>query len=339
MNILLTGNLGYIGSVLGPVLEKKGHKVHGFDTDYYSGCDLYSLKKISGQTLKDIRSITQEDVEGFDAIIHLAALSNDPLGELDKRLTYEINHEASIKLAKLAKNAGVGRFIFASTQSMYGIADTIVDENSKASPITTYAKSKLLAEKDLLKLSASHFTPIIVRSSTVYGISPRMRCDIVLNNLVGWAYTTKRIKVLSDGSPWKPVVYIKDLVNAYIALLEAPSRLVGNQVFNIGETRGYQVKELADEIKKILPSCIIEYSHQHGKDSRSYRVDCEKIHRVLKNNFIIQHDVEKGIKELLDGYKKYNLDSKKFVEYFVRIEQLKKLIHDKKIDPKLNWIL
>lgn len=338
--ILVTGNKGYIGSVLVGVLIKRGYNVCGLDTAYYEDCLFYKTKepKIT-QIHKDIRNVSEKDVEGVDGIIHLAALSNDPLSEFDPQLTIDINHKSTVRLGKIAKKLGVPRFVFSSSQSMYGISkEDMVYEDSIKNPITAYGRTKINAEYDLGKLADTNFTPVFLRPSTVYGVSPRLRLDIVLNNLVAWAYTTGTIKLKSDGTPWRPVVHIQDICDAYIAAFEAPKELVSNEAFNVGESRNYRVKDMATLVQKFVPGCQVTYATSHSPDERSYKVNSDKIRKVLKEYFTPKWNAEDGIVELLDAYKKNNLTFKKFTgTKFIRLNKLKNLIESDQLDSSLFW--
>ena len=339
-HILVTGNNGYIGSVLVGMLVGKGYKVKGLDTGYYENCFFYKTNahKIT-QITKDIRNVSEKDVEGIDGIIHLAALSNDPLCEFDPNLTVDINHKATVTLGKIAKKLGVKRFVFSSSQSMYGISkEEMVYEDSTKNPITVYGKTKINAEYDLGKLADRNFTPVFLRPSTVYGVSPRLRLDIVLNNLVAWAHTTGVIQIKSDGTPWRPVVHIQDICNAFIAALEAPKELVSNEAFNVGESRNYRVKDMAELVQKFVPGCQVEYATSYSPDERSYKVNSDKIRRILKDYFSTKWSAEDGIVELLDAYKKNNLTYEKFIgTKFIRLNQLKNLINKKQLNSALYW--
>lgn len=334
--VLVTGNKGYIGSVLTSHLLKNGFNVVGLDTDYYEGCDFYKVSAKIPQIKKDVRNVSKNDLKNIDAIIHLAALSNDPLSEFDPTLTYVINHQATIRLAKLAKEVGVKRFVFSSSQSMYGISkQNEVYENSTLNPITAYGKTKIMAEQDLSKISDKNFTVVFLRPSTVYGPSPRMRLDIVLNNLVAWAFTQGKIKIMSDGSPWRPVVHIDDLSLAFIAAVNAPRRLVNNQAFNVGEKKNYRVKDMADLIQKHI-SCSVVYNKNFNPDERSYYVNTDKIHKVLKNYYFPRWNIDKGIRQLIREYKKNNLTYRQFTGHkFIRLNHLKRQLETNKIDKHL----
>ena len=281
MKVLVTGNLGYIGSVLVPILLNKGYDVVGYDIGYYEDCLLYKSEQKITQIKKDIRDVNADDLIGIDAIIHLAALSNDPLGELSPGLTENINLDGTLKIANLAKKTGVKRFIYSSSQSMYGISnfDGELDEyESEKNPITSYAKTKWDAELALNKLVSKDFIVVSFRPSTVFGASPRLRCDIVFNNLVACAYTTGKIEIKSDGSPIRPVVHVKDVCNAYIAGLNAPENIISGKSFNVGIPNGnFTVKELAEAAQRSVPGSELIFTGEHGKDARTYRVSFKRI--------------------------------------------------------------
>jgi nucleoside-diphosphate-sugar epimerase len=341
MNILVTGNRGYVGSVLTEMLLAKGYQVTGFDTDYYSGCDFnnfnFSIKQIS----KDIRIVDDNDLVGIDAVIHLAALSNDPLSLFVPKLTSDINFLSSLKLAELSKRNGIKRFILSSSCSMYGIAgEEAVSEDSKLAPATAYAVSKVKAEEEISKLADESFSPTFLRFSTAYGISPRLRCDLVVNNLTGWAYTTGKIRIMSDGSPWRPAIHVEDFSRAFLACLEAPTELIHNEAFNVGQnSENYRIRDIADIVKEIIPRCEIEYTNEHGLDTRTYRVNFDKISTVLKEFFKPKWTVRKGVEQLYEAFKAHGLTKEEFLgNKYTRLNQLKKLLEDKKINSDLFWI-
>ena len=279
MKILVTGTEGYLGSLLPPLLIAKGHKVIGVDTGFYKVGWLYNGTEITVKTLnKDIRNINPEDLEGVDAIVHKAELSNDPTGQLAPHITYDINHLGSVRLANLAKTMGVRRFVYMSSCSVYGIAtDGDVTEESPVNPQTAYAECKTLVERDIKLLADDDFSPTFMRNATAFGASPRMRFDIVLNNLAGLAWTTKEIKMTSDGTPWRPLVHALDICKAIVCVLEAPRDIIHNQVFNVGDTQNnYRVREIAQIIAATFPNCKLTFGN-NGADNRSYRVSFEKI--------------------------------------------------------------
>lgn len=342
MTILLTGNKGYIGSVLGRVLTEKGYNVVGFDTGYYDGHELYPIKPLWRQINKDIRDITHNDLKGIDAVVHLAALSNDPLGEFNPDLTQNINFLATLKLARLAKKVGVKRFIYASSQSMYGIADTSHElSEDEAGPYgeTAYAKTKWEAEQELKKLSSSNFIVVCMRSSTVFGASPRLRCDIVFNNLVGSAYATGKIEIKSDGTPWRPVVHVLDVSEAFVAGLEAPKELVNGESFNVGIPNGnYTVKDLALAAQRALPGSTLTFTGEEGSDARTYRVSFKKILSVLKDYYKPQWDLDRGGKELVDLFKRVNFTKEQFSGATCnRLLQIRYLVDSHKLNADLRW--
>jgi nucleoside-diphosphate-sugar epimerase len=327
MKILVTGNLGYIGTVLVPLLQKQGHEVIGLDNGYFQDCLLSPVNSNFRQIIKDIRDITLQDFDlDIDVVVHLAGLSNDPLGELAPGLTEEINFSGTMHIANLAKSNGVKRFIYASSQSMYGVADTAdeLDEYlSSKNPVTAYAKTKWDAEVELNKIQSDSFVVCAFRPSTVFGVSPRLRCDIVFNNLVACAYTTNRIEIKSDGSPWRPVVHIQDVCSAFVSGICAPTKLVAGQAFNVGIPNGnFTVRDLAEAAQRAVPGSELVFTGEHGSDSRTYRVSFNRILTELKDYFIPAWDLDRGAEELVDYFKKIN-----FTEEDFRGSKTNRLIH------------
>lgn len=340
--ILVTGNKGYIGSVLTTILIGKGYDVTGFDTNFYEGLLTEKYGKIK-QINKDIRNISKNDLKNIDSVVHLAALSNDPLGEFNPKLTEDINFHATINLAKLAKESGVKRFIYSSSQSMYGISKTdyeLDEDNSEKNPITIYAKTKWDAECNLERLCSDEFTPVFFRPSTVFGASPKLRCDIVFNSLVACAYTTGKIEIRSDGTPWRPTVHVKDVCSAFISGLEAPKELISNQAFNVGVENGnYTIRDLAEAAQKVVPGSSLVFAEKHSKDSRTYKVSFEKILSVLKDYYKPEWNLEKGGKELVDFFKEINFTEEMFRGRICnRLPQLKYLIQNNQINENLFLI-
>jgi nucleoside-diphosphate-sugar epimerase len=343
MRILLTGNNGYIGTVLANELLKKNYEVVGYDVDYFYDCNLDRIDtKNIKHIRKDIRNISYDDLNEIDIVIHLAGLANDPLGDFDPKLTEEINYQSTIKLAEICKKQKVKRFIYASSQSMYGISNIdkeLEEENSEKNPVTAYAKTKWEAEKKIKTLNDDSFTVVMFRPSTVFGVSPRLRCDIVYNSLVASAFTTGRIEILSDGSPWRPIIHIKDLCNAFISGIEAPSKLVGGEAFNVGIKNGnYTVKELAEAAQRVVPGSELVFLNQHT-DPRTYKVSFNKILTLLKDYFKPEWSLDRGGHELVQYFKKINFKESDFRNEKVnRLMKLEKLIKEKKINNKLEWI-
>lgn len=339
MKILLTGIDGYIGTVLGQELIIAGHDVTGFDTGYYSDAWLYDLPDFKKPEIikKDIREITMEDLIGFDAVVHLAELSNDPLGENDPEITYKINHLGTKNLAKLSKEAGMSRFIYFSSCSVYGASDNIADENSPTNPLTAYAKSKVLNEQFLQSVADDNFSPIIFRNATVYGASPRLRFDLVVNNLSGLAFTTKEIKMNSDGTPWRPFVHILDVCQAVLIALKTPTEKIHNQIVNVGDTNSnYQIKDIAEIIKNTFPGCFVSLN-KNGVDKRNYKVNFDKIKAVLPG-YSCKYDIKKGAKQLLDVFIKVNLSKEDFESInYTRLKQIKYLLQENKINKDFYW--
>jgi nucleoside-diphosphate-sugar epimerase len=339
MRVLMSGHAGYIGSVMAPVLKAAGHQVVGLDTFYFGDCTLGELPEEVPSLRRDIRDVALEDLRGFDAVVHLAALCNDPLGDLNASWTFDINHHASVRLATLARDAGVGRFVYASSCSMYGAAgDDVLTEDAPLRPITHYAVSKVRTEEDIAKLADRDFSPVFMRNATAYGFSPRLRADVVLNNLVCWAHTTGRIRIMSDGTPWRPVVHVQDIANAFAAALAAPRAAVHNEAFNVGSNgENYRIAELADIVRATVPGCTVEYAPGGGPDPRSYRVDFSKLGRGLPA-FQAQWNASFGAKEMYSAFQDASLSFADFAgRRYVRLSQLRHLLQSRLLDSTLRW--
>ena len=343
MKILVTGDKGYIGSVLTQKLLAKGYDVKGIDIGFYNECILTKVDEDYEKVIKDIRDIRVEDLKGIDSIIHLAALSNDPLGEFEPTLTEDINYKATVRLAKMAKEIGIKRFIYASSQSMYGIsskAEELDEDKSEKNPITAYAKTKWFSEIEIKKISSDDFSVVCFRPSTVFGASPRLRCDIVYNNFVACAYTTGQIEIKSDGSPWRPIIHVEDVCSAFIAGLEAPKSIVSGKSFNIGVRNGnYTVKEIADAASNSVKNSSVIYTGEHGKDSRSYKVSFERILNDLSDWFKPKWDLEMGGKQLVEFFDNCNFSENDFRGLTTnRLIKLKDLIDKRIVDKNLRVI-
>jgi len=341
MRVLVTGNCGYIGSVLVPMLIAEGFDVVGLDSDLYRRCTFIGDVPNITQIEKDVRDVTEADLDGIDAIIHLAGLSNDPLGDYQPSLTEEINEKASIHLAFLAKKSGVKRFVFASSCSNYGASgDNFLTETAAFNPVTPYGESKVAVERALLTMADDNFSPTYLRASTAYGVSPRLRFDLVLNNLTAWAFTTGKVHLKSDGTPWRPLVHVEDIARAYIATIKAPIEQVHNEAFNVGvTTENYRMRELAELVKSVVPGCEVDFADDAGPDKRCYRVDCDYIATTL-HGFKPQWTAQRGVVQLFEAYKKVGLTLDEFEGFkYKRIAHIKQLIEEGELDSSLRWIL
>jgi nucleoside-diphosphate-sugar epimerase len=341
MKVLVTGHHGYIGSVVAPVIAAAGHEVTGVDTFFYEGCDFVDDLAPVKALRADVRDLDVGDLAGYDAIVHLAALSNDPLGELNTELTLDINFRTSVELARKAREVGVTRFVFASSCSMYGAAagDEHVTEEAPLRPLTTYATSKVRAEEALAELADVDFAPVFMRNATVYGVSPRLRFDVVLNNLAGWAYTTKRIRILSDGTPWRPIVHVRDVADASLAMLAAPAEVIRGAAFNVGaNSENYQVRDLAAIVRDTFHGCAIEYAEDAGPDPRSYRVDFGKLVRTFPG-FETKWTAADGARELCAAFEKVEVTPESFQgDKYTRLARLRLLAAEGRLDSELRWL-
>jgi nucleoside-diphosphate-sugar epimerase len=340
MRILVTGHRGYIGTILVPMLLAEGHEVVGLDSDLYQRCTFGGPPADVTAIRKDVRDVEPSDLEGYDAVVHLAGLSNDPLGDLNPTLTYDINHEGSVRLAILAKEAAVPRFVFSSSCSNYGAAgDEILTEESPFRPVTPYGVSKVRVEQDVSQLADERFSPTFLRNATAYGVSPRLRFDLVLNNLVAWAFTTGVVALKSDGTPWRPIVHVEDIARAFIAVLHAPRERVHNQAFNVGRTsENYRIRDLAAIVQDTVPGSHVDFAKDAGPDTRCYRVNCDKLPRTVPE-FRPTWDARQGARELYDAYCRVGVRLKDFEgPRYRRVDHIKRLIAAGILDPSLRHV-
>jgi nucleoside-diphosphate-sugar epimerase len=339
--VLLTGSTGYIGTVMTKALKDASYRVVGLDNNWFYENLLYPVPDTwlpDSVIVRDIRDVRFDDLVGIDAVVHLAGLSNDPLGEINPSLTDDINFRATVRLGELCKARGIERFIFASSCSIYGLASTDrpISEKGTISPLTAYARAKVYAERGLSDIADRSFHPVYMRNATVYGLSPRLRLDLVVNNLLAWAYLTGELAIMSDGTPWRPIIHVEDFCSAFIAALEAPAEAVSDQAFNVGiDSENYQVRDIAERIREALPSSKISILKKTGGDDRSYRVDFSKIRKSLPG-FRPRWTLSKGIGQLHDAYKSHHLTLEDFnSDRYFRLRSIKSLMASGKVSPDL----
>ncbi len=339
MRVLVSGHNGYIGSVLVPLLTDAGHQVTGLDTFFYEECTYGPDRPHPPAIRKDIRDVNVSDLRGFDAVMHLAALSNDPLGDLRPEITYDINYHASVGLARLAKQAGVPRFLFSSSCSLYGASsgDDYIDEGAAFNPVTPYGESKIWSERDISALADDHFSPTFLRNATAYGFSPRLRSDIVVNNLVGHAVATHNVLLQTDGSQWRPLVHVEDICRAFLAALEAPRESVHNEAFNIGSTaENYRIRDVANIVQSVVPESRVALSGTAGPDLRNYKVICDKF--AERVGFATQWTVERGARQMFEMFQRYHLTLEQLTgPGMQRLPRIKQLLREARVDDSLRW--
>jgi nucleoside-diphosphate-sugar epimerase len=336
VRILITGHQGYIGRVMTGVLRADGNPCTGIDAGWFAGCTLGWPSSAIPSIRKDIRDLERADLKGFDAVVHLAAICNDPLGDVNPEITFEVNYSASLRLAELAREEGVQRFLFSSSCSIYGgSGEDLLDESAPVQPLTAYARSKVLLERGLAELASDTFCPVYLRNATAYGLSPGLRLDLVLNDLVASAHLDGRILIKSDGTPWRPIVHVRDICGAFVAALRAPAERVWNQAFNVGSTReNYRIRDLAEIVAELVPNCAIEYASGGGPDKRCYRVKCDKI-RAAMPEFDTHWNARRGVEELHKGYRELGL-SRAAVPQFSRLRRIRQLMSEGSLDSNLR---
>lgn len=339
MKVFVTGHRGYIGAVLVPLLEDAGHDVVGFDLAFFEGCAFPRGGHTEDTPRQDIRQITAEDIAGCDAVIHLAALSNDPLGDLNPDITYSINHRSSVRVAEAAKQAGVERFVFASSCSLYGAGDGLLTEESEMAPVTPYGESKILAERDISALADDTFSPVYMRNATAYGVSPQLRLDIVVNNLTGWAITTGQVRILSDGSPWRPLVHVEDIATSCIAALESPRDLIHDQALNIGrQGENYQIRDVAEIVGEAVPGSVVTFAEGGEPDTRNYKVDFSKAETALPT-WRPRWDVASGAAQLAQAYEAAGMNTEMFEGTdWLRIKRIREHLAAGHLNADLAWV-
>ncbi len=338
MKVLVTGHDGYIGSVMVPVLQAAGHEVVGLDNRLFRECGFGVPAPPVPALDLDLREVQIDDLQGFDAVVHLAGISNDPVGDLSPTCTYDINHLASVRLAALAKQARVSRFLFSSSCSLYGSAgEDYVDENAGFNPVTPYGESKILVEQDVSLMTDDDFSPTFLRNATAYGVSPRLRADLVVNNLTGFAFLQGEVLLSSDGTPWRPLVHIEDISRAFLACLDAPREVVHNQSFNIGRTEeNYQIRDVAEIVRDVVPGSRVAFGEGAAADIRDYRVDCSKLARTFPHA-VPRWTVRRGVEELYEAYQRIGLTADDFRDRYVRIAHIKRLMAEGRLDDGLRW--